>query len=279
MATSRAESQQSQYSRRRSNTAQSILRPIPAVPLQYGDFKILNSWVHDTKDDSKESQSVIFNQSWWPGVAEGDLLRVMGSNSNDPDFAFLFTVPKDDGCSKPQLQISIPKPIAEIFRLRNNSEVTATKVDRKSCCAEYVEFVFQDQYLGRNDMWRLGKDLVGQCIYTDQQITYHRPVSHPPPRRYIDPYLPKRRFSSRFVVNYGSSLGMANATTRKLYILSFRPCSRNGALQARIIPLPSSSYPAYSTRNMKSITLPGLSARTNMANGTRTSSRSSQTSK
>ncbi|KAF8055877.1 hypothetical protein FPV67DRAFT_721529 [Lyophyllum atratum] len=127
MATSRAESQQSQYSRRRSNTAQSILRPIPAVPLQYGDFKILNSWVHDTKDDSKESQSVIFNQSWWPGVAEGDLLRVMGSNSNDPDFAFLFTVPKDDGCSKPQLQISIPKPIAEIFRLRNNSEVTATK--------------------------------------------------------------------------------------------------------------------------------------------------------
>lgn len=46
------------------------------------------------------------------------------------------------------------------------------KVDKQDCCAAYVELVFQDQYLGRNDMWRLGKDLVGQCIYTDQHITF-----------------------------------------------------------------------------------------------------------
>ncbi|KAG6831161.1 hypothetical protein H0H87_005986 [Tephrocybe sp. NHM501043] len=169
MSTSRAESQHSQFGRRnRSNTAQSILRPIPVVPLKFGDSKVLNSWVHESKDDTK----VIFNQSWWPGVIEGDLLRVMSANSDDPEFAFLFAVPRDDGCAKPQLQISISKPIAETFRLRNNAEVTVTKVDRQSCSAEYVEFVFQDQYLGRNDMWRLGKDLVGQCIYIDQQIAF-----------------------------------------------------------------------------------------------------------
>ncbi|KAG5720836.1 Vacuolar membrane-associated protein iml1 [Termitomyces sp. T112] len=167
--TSRAESQQPQFSRRnRSNTAQSILRPTPIAPLKFGDFKVLNTWVHDPKDDTK----VIFNQSWWLGVAEGDLLRVMGANTDDPKYAFLFCVPKDDGCAKPQLQISIPKPIADAFRLRNNSEVTVTKVDKQDCCAEYIELVFQDQYLGRNDMWRLGKDLVGQCIYTDQPITF-----------------------------------------------------------------------------------------------------------
>ncbi|KAG6860105.1 hypothetical protein C0995_015716 [Termitomyces sp. Mi166 len=146
MTTSRAESQQPQFSRRnRSNTTQSILRPTPVAPLKFGDSKVLNTWVHDPKDDAK----VIFNQSWWPGVAEGDLLRVMGANADGPEFAFLFCVPKDDGCAKPQLQ-----------------------VDKQNCCAEYVEFVFQDQYLGRNDMWRLGKDLVGQCVYTDQQITF-----------------------------------------------------------------------------------------------------------
>jgi hypothetical protein len=100
MTTSRAESQQP-YGRRRSNTAQSILRTAPAVLLKYGDFKVLNSWVHDTK----ESANVILNQSWWPGVSEGDLLRVRGSNSEDPDFAFLFIVPKDDGCVKHQLQV------------------------------------------------------------------------------------------------------------------------------------------------------------------------------
>ena len=42
----------------------------------------------------------------------------------------------------------------------------------ESCAAEYVEFVFQDQYLGRNDMWRLGERLVGQCVYSNQDITF-----------------------------------------------------------------------------------------------------------
>ena len=42
----------------------------------------------------------------------------------------------------------------------------------EDCTAEYVELVFQDQYLGRNDMWRLGVHLVGQCVYTNQDITF-----------------------------------------------------------------------------------------------------------
>ncbi|KAG6914913.1 hypothetical protein DXG01_014475 [Tephrocybe rancida] len=101
MSNLRAESQQPQFVRRnRSNTAQSILRLTPVLPLKYGDFKVLNSWVHDTKDDAK----VIFNQSWWLGVTEGYLLRVMGTNADDPDFAFLFAVPRDDERAKPQLQ-------------------------------------------------------------------------------------------------------------------------------------------------------------------------------
>jgi DEP domain-containing protein 5 len=45
-------------------------------------------------------------------------------------------------------------------------------VDEADCRAEYVELVFQDQYLGRNDMWRLGEHLVGQCVYTNQDITF-----------------------------------------------------------------------------------------------------------
>jgi len=70
-------------------------------PLKFGDYKILNSWVHDPK----ESATVIFNQSWWPGVTEGDILRITGTNSDDPSSGFLFTVPKDEGCVKPQLQV------------------------------------------------------------------------------------------------------------------------------------------------------------------------------
>jgi hypothetical protein len=139
MANSR---EQSQFGRRRSNTAQSSFRAPPPASLSIGDNKILNAWVHDVKD----SHSVIFNQTWWPGVAEGDCLRVFSNDADNAETAFLFIVPKDDNCPKPQLQvcflsscacellnelchkISVPRPIADVFGLRNNGEVTLTKV-------------------------------------------------------------------------------------------------------------------------------------------------------
>lgn len=46
------------------------------------------------------------------------------------------------------------------------------QVDKDSHSADYVEFSFADQYLGRNEMWRLGKHLVGQCIFVDQDISF-----------------------------------------------------------------------------------------------------------
>lgn len=169
MSTSRAESQQPRFGRARSGTGQSILRPLPPPPrLKDGDFKVLNSWVHDIR----ESANVILNQALWPGVAEGDVLRVVSSNAEDRESGFLFIVPKDEGCVKTQLQISIPKAVADACGFRNNGEVTVTKVDKDACSADYVEFTFQDQYLGRNDMWRLGEDLVGQCVYTHQEILF-----------------------------------------------------------------------------------------------------------
>jgi hypothetical protein len=45
-------------------------------------------------------------------------------------------------------------------------------MDKEACCADYVELVFQDQYLGRNDMWRLAEQLVGKCVYTGHDISF-----------------------------------------------------------------------------------------------------------
>lgn len=98
MAASR---EQSIYGRRRSNTAQSSYRSVPPAALSIGDSKVLHAWVHDVKD----SHSVVFNQAWWPGVAEGDYLRVLSNNADDPETAFLFMVPRDEVCPKPQLQV------------------------------------------------------------------------------------------------------------------------------------------------------------------------------
>ena len=72
MSTSRAPSQApSPYSRKRSSTLQSTLRsPISATPLTVGNSKDLTLWVQDQVSD------VVFNPECWPGVAEGDMIRV-----------------------------------------------------------------------------------------------------------------------------------------------------------------------------------------------------------
>ncbi|KDQ61245.1 hypothetical protein JAAARDRAFT_204979 [Jaapia argillacea MUCL 33604] len=237
MSTSRAESQ-NPFSRRRSNTAQSILRDLPVpqpnppqipsappTPLKIGDSKKLIAWVHDPKE-KELGPGVVFNAGWWPGVKEGDVLRVClvgsagggagnkgGAGSRrgtgaaecggeggergevDRDNGLFFVVQgpgeKKEGTKegpgvKHQLQISIPKPLAETFGIRTNVEVTVTKVDSEKCSADHVEFIFQDQYLGRNDMWRLGKQLVGQCVYVDQEIMFLGAVAARIQNIYID---------------------------------------------------------------------------------------------
>ncbi|KAH9927160.1 uncharacterized protein BXZ73DRAFT_48994 [Epithele typhae] len=159
---------QAPSSRKRSNTVQSVFSPTTtsAPPLKIGDWRTLTTWVNEPT-----TSSVKFNHRHWPGVAEGDLLCI---STPLPEHApgFLFVVPPDDPSLKYQLQISLPRPVLEKFGLRSNSEVTVTKVDQERISAEFVEFVFQDQYLGRNDMWRLGRALVGRCLYVDEQVSF-----------------------------------------------------------------------------------------------------------
>ncbi|TCD67635.1 vacuolar membrane-associated protein iml1 [Steccherinum ochraceum] len=170
MSVSRSESQTPHLrGRRRSNTAQSLFKnpPQSATPLLVGDFKVLTTWVHDPK----ESTAITLNQSFWPGLTEGDLLQLSAPNAEQSS-GFLFIVPRDEGVAKQQLQISVPRPVAEKFGLKNNGEVHLTKVDPEKWGADLIELVFQDQYLGRSEMWRLNSHLVGQCAYTHEEISF-----------------------------------------------------------------------------------------------------------
>lgn len=104
MPSSRAESQHSHFSRHRSNTAQSVLRTLPTPtlePLKVGDSKTFSLWVHEVKD----APGVLFNHSLWPGVAEGDLMKVSKSGSQDSNESFLFFIPKEDQSPRAQFQV------------------------------------------------------------------------------------------------------------------------------------------------------------------------------
>jgi hypothetical protein len=63
-----------------------------------------------------------------------------------------------------------------MFQLKQCSQV-----DRKRFMAEYVELAFQDQYLGRNDMWRIIEQLEangkGSCIYVGQEVSFLESVA------------------------------------------------------------------------------------------------------
>lgn len=158
-------------------------------------------------------------------------------------------------------------------------------------------------------MWRLGQHLVGQCVYVDQDISFigviaakvssiyiggkkvgllwsfcwintvnrvirlPQDMSRLPQSRYTARCRPTQLFSFKYVVNSGNSQATANATTRRSYIPSSRLYTENGATPERITLLPSSSYPASSIINPKSITLQVLSVETNNPVGTRISSK------
>ena len=110
MSSSRAESQQPPYGRKRSNTAQSINRP-PPTPCRVGDQITLTLWVHEPATSSVE---IIFDPAYWPGINEGDLIEVKSIASSEDELSevssspgFLFTVRRDESLLRPGLQVRI----------------------------------------------------------------------------------------------------------------------------------------------------------------------------
>jgi DEP domain-containing protein 5 len=73
----------------------------PITPVKFGDAKNFTAWVHEPK----ENVNIAFNCSHWPGVGEGDVFRVTHADDKDRH-GFFFVLLKDDGVTKPQLQVS-----------------------------------------------------------------------------------------------------------------------------------------------------------------------------
>ncbi len=65
--------------------------------------------------------------------------------------------------------ISIAKKIAENYRLCRG-QVTLARVGTKYATAEFIEFYFKDQYIGRADMWNLKTEIIGSFVYVGQKV-------------------------------------------------------------------------------------------------------------
>ena len=96
-----------------------MLRSPVLEPLAIGSSTELSLWVHDPKTTTVD---VIFNPEYWPGIAEGDYVRVTEvsgveeSNSSWEKDGFLFVVkwPPDEARLSNTLQVSV-------YSIRNRS--------------------------------------------------------------------------------------------------------------------------------------------------------------
>ena len=106
---SRADAPAPPSGRKRSNTAHSIFGtapiaapppPIPALPLQIGDSRVLTVWVNEAR-----TTGVKLNHKHCIGVIEGDLVCI-ASPLQEHKPGFLFVAPAEDSGLKHQLQVS-----------------------------------------------------------------------------------------------------------------------------------------------------------------------------
>lgn len=158
--------------------------------------------------------------------------------------------------------------------------------------SEYIEIVFQDQYLGRSDMWRLGKQLQGDCVHIGQDINFmgsptgkiqniyingrnvnlsryqNRPAVDSRMNRHQRDLLLLARKSftglfplrsqslSKSVERYGNLLATVNAILKRLCILFCLRFSGVGVRRTQITPSRLCSFQGYTILNPKLTMLP-----------------------
>ncbi|TGO15044.1 hypothetical protein BTUL_0045g00540 [Botrytis tulipae] len=82
-------------------------------------------------------------------------------------------MPNDLKLKQSALEVSLAKPIADVFNLKHRSNVILCTTDTATSSASHVEMSFKDEYLARSDMWRLTVgEMVNKAVYKGQKILF-----------------------------------------------------------------------------------------------------------
>ncbi|RHZ88514.1 hypothetical protein Glove_22g115 [Diversispora epigaea] len=134
-------------------------------------MKVLRLGIHSSESSKQE---FIMNPDCFPGIKPGQLLMIYPQNE-EPDISNNLIIRVSSFDNKVAItgkaQISISADIAAAFGLKWFN-VIAREVFEKSVEADYIEFCFRDQYIGRSDMWRLARSLKNTCVYQDKRIEF-----------------------------------------------------------------------------------------------------------
>ncbi|KAM3588807.1 vacuolar membrane-associated protein iml1 [Umbelopsis sp. WA50703] len=174
-----------------------VFKP-PAVPEQ--GSKVLTLWVHESSSPLAQHDCVV-NPEFLPNVAPGQVLRVYSSKGSQqqqmstgspaqtqqnkqqqqtqaqserqPSLTepVIVKVAAVDKTTK-QLQISLHKDLADKLIWRSRMDVVVEPINSSMVALDHIELAFNDQYIGRSDMWRLQQSLRGTCVYSEKKILY-----------------------------------------------------------------------------------------------------------
>ncbi|KAI8051520.1 hypothetical protein BDF22DRAFT_777116 [Syncephalis plumigaleata] len=150
------------------------------------DGKVCKLWVHNERFSTRE---VIIHPDLLPDLQPGQLLEVRpahharrptsitqagGETRLFERRVFVVYEPPDPDIMRkqPQLQISLTNHMTTTFGLANWSDVTVVPVETDAATADFILLTFRDQYLGRNDMWRLRLSLLGKTVYISQRVLF-----------------------------------------------------------------------------------------------------------
>ncbi|XP_061458703.1 GATOR1 complex protein DEPDC5 isoform X2 [Rhineura floridana] len=130
--------------------------------------KVYKLVIHKKGFGSSDDELVV-NPKVFLQIKLGDIVEI--AHPNDEYSPLLLQVKS----LKEDLQketISVDQTVAQVFRLRPYQDVHVNVVDPKDVTLDLVELTFKDQYIGRGDMWRLKKSLVGTCAYVTQKVEF-----------------------------------------------------------------------------------------------------------
>ncbi|XP_062814922.1 GATOR1 complex protein DEPDC5-like isoform X1 [Anolis carolinensis] len=128
--------------------------------------KVYKLVIHKKGFGSSDDELMV-NPKVFPHIKLGDIVEI--AHPNDEYSPLLLQVKS----LKEDLQketISVDQTVAQVFRLRPYQDVHVNVIDPKDVTLDLVELTFKDQYIGRGDMWRLKKSLVGTCAYVTQKV-------------------------------------------------------------------------------------------------------------
>ncbi|XP_072033797.1 GATOR1 complex protein DEPDC5-like isoform X2 [Amphiura filiformis] len=125
-------------------------------------------WVHQKSFSGEE---LLVNPKEFKDIKVGDILEIY--HEDDDQSHLLLQVNTLKSVELPQKDIiSIDQSIASLFQLRAYKDVRVKTVQVQDVALDLVELLFKDQYISRSDMWRLGKSLIGNCLYIQKKIVF-----------------------------------------------------------------------------------------------------------